>query len=364
MVLMGRLETGTVHVSARANYKFILKISLNSCKPGMILAENLHNRVGAVFIKENTILNERIIKKLHELGIENFRVYLKTPATSMSESIKGFKSKYIKNVSQLKDLFEGFSSGSLIDMKKIERISDSIMNQGEDYSLYLKSNTEDNLEEYLYTHSLNVGILVMLIGKWLNFSKDKISLLVKSGLLHDIGKCKIDSKILNKKSSLLPAEYTKIKKHAKYGLDILKNVPDIKKDVLMGIIMHHERTNGSGYPMGLKNEEIHEFARIIAVADVYDAMTSNRVYRQRQSPFYVFEYMNNGVDVGLDTRITLTFLEHVSNYYIGDSFILNTGEHCKVIYINPNIISRPLVQVGERYVDLSQNSELKISSML
>lgn len=363
-MIMGQIHSGTVHVSAKANHKFTFIVDMSSYKPNMITAETLFSDYGAIIVRENTILTPKMIKKLQDIGINKIRVYYNSSKLPLSESLKKFEERYIRNLHTLKGMIQDSLMGKTIDIKKVDNVAESIMEMDNGNSYVLKHVVLDNLDEYLYTHSINVGMLTMLIANWLKFDKIKTKLLVEAALLHDIGKCRVDSNILNKQGPLLQHEYSKIKEHVVNGLEILKDIPNINSAVCMGVIMHHEREDGSGYPRGLKGENIHEFAKIIAVADVFDAMTSNRIYRKKQSPFDVFEYMEQGNMAGLDVKVAMTFLENASNYYIGDTFFLNNGELCNIIFINPRQIARPLIKIGERYIDLAKDKELKITTVV
>lgn len=128
--------------------------------------------------------------------------------------------------------------------------------------------------------------------------------------------------------------------------------------------MHHEREDGTGYPMGVKGPQIHDFAKIIAVADIYDAMTSVRIYRGRETPFDVFGLMENGVFGVLNPIIINVFLSNIASYYIGDLVLLTTGDIGEIIYINPRHISQPVVRVGGSYIDLTVERKIKIRELI
>jgi putative nucleotidyltransferase with HDIG domain len=222
-----------------------------------------------------------------------------------------------------------------------------------------------SIDEYTYAHSLNVALLCSLLGSWLNLDESNIKRLTSCGLLHDIGKSKIPREILNKPEALTPAEFEEIKKHPTLGYKILEKNIAISKDVALGVLMHHEREDGSGYPLGLESSQISYYAKILAVVDVYDAMTSNRVYKKRQPPFDVLELYESEYLTKCDTGIMLTFLKHISSYYVGNIVKLNDGTEGEIIYINQNRISKPLVRLSNSsVVDISMHPHLKIVEML
>lgn len=136
-------------------------------------------------------------------------------------------------------------------------------------------------DSYTYTHSINVALLSRLIGKWMKYGKNMQDSLMFAGLLHDIGKMKIDKNVLNKPDKLTDQEFEKIKQHSVYSYELLQLNKDIPLDVKVGILMHHERMDGSGYPYGVCNENINDIAKVLAIADSYDAMISERPYQKK-----------------------------------------------------------------------------------
>ncbi|MCR4437033.1 MAG: HD domain-containing protein [Clostridiales bacterium] len=252
---------------------------------GMQTAETIFNEYGAVIVSENTILDEYIIKKLKNLHISKIKVYSPEEDIIAANDSELFKVQYNENVEIIKDVLWDISSGKSVDIKKVEAVSESIfarINENRDIVNCL--NQMRSIEEYTYTHSVNVSLLAMLIGKWMRYDSATIKQLVQAGLLHDVEKSKISPEILNKQSNLDKKEYEEIKKHPVYGYRLIENLADMDRETCLGVLMHHEREDGSGYPAGVKGTHIHPFAKIIAVADIYDAMTSNRAYREKSPP--------------------------------------------------------------------------------
>jgi HD-GYP domain-containing protein (c-di-GMP phosphodiesterase class II) len=202
----------------------------------------------------------------------------------------------------------------------------------------------------------------MLTAKWLNYSEESIRDILQAGLLHDIGKCHVPSEILNKPAKLSTEEFAEMKKHPYYGYKILEKSADIKETTKIAALSHHEKENGRGYPFGIKSERIHPFGKICAVADIYDAMTSNRVYHQKVSPFEVFSLLENEEFGSLDQSIIITFIKNLAGYYIGDHVRLSNGDSGVVAYINPQAVPRPIIQTADQTIDLNEpeNKELMI----
>ncbi len=340
-------------------------VGILDCVSGMKMAESLYNEYGAVIVGKDTILDAHIIRKLTNLGINRVSIYDQSENLVTANSTELFKAQYGQNIQTIRGILEDMSNGKNIDLKKIEATTDSIVvriNENRDIVSCITQIKSSN--EYTYTHSVNVAFLCMLIGKWMKYGPDKIKKLVQAGLLHDIGKIMVPPEILNKPGKLTDKEYEEIKKHSVYGYRIIEKLPDIERDIGIAVLMHHEREDGSGYPVGLKGEKIHEYSKVIAVADTYDAMTSNRVYRERESPFDAFDEMKNNTFGTLDTKVLNAFLSNIAAYYIGDFVRLSTGEKAEIIYINPSDISRPIVKAGDKFIDLVFNPKIKVVELL
>ena len=338
-------------------------LPLKEVKPGMRTAETIVNDYGSIVISEGTILDSHMIKKLVNLNYDKVRIIEKEfIASEISES---FNTSYNSSVNSFKTILFDAAIGKNISMDKVDKVVTSVVARlDEKRDIVRCINQIKSADQYTYTHCVNVSLLCMLLGKWLGFSKDKLIKLVQAGLLHDIGKSKVPTEILNKPSKLTSEEYEEIKKHPVYGYRMLEKEHEIDQEVRVAVLMHHERMDGTGYPTGAKGDQINMMARIIAVADIYDAMTSNRVYREKESPFEVFHIMEEEAVGKLDLTVVNAFLSNIAAYYVGDFARLSTGEVCEIVYINPRLVSRPIIRVDDKYIDLSKEKELKILEIL
>ena len=221
-----------------------------------------------------------------------------------------------------------------------------------------------SIDDTVYAHSINVALISRAIGKWLKLPKSELNELTIAGMLHDIGKAEIPSEILNKTGKLTDEEFELIKSHALKGSKLLKKA-GFNSDIQFAALQHHERSDGSGYPRGLEADEISDFASIIAIADVYDAMTSARSYRTPKCAFQVIAAFEEDGLQKYNTKYILTFLERIANAYQNSKVILSDGRSGKIVYINKSRLSRPIVQVdGDEMVDLSRETDITITSIL
>lgn len=185
--------------------------------------------------------------------------------------------------------------------------------------------------DYTYKHSLNVAILSVLIGIGMGMRQSALKELATAGLLHDIGKVQVPPEILEKPGPLTETEFDVIKMHSKNGYEKLKNNVLVTSKIKMGVYMHHENINGTGYPMGLEGEQIYKFARIIHVADVYDAITSRRVYKKAQSPNEAVDFLIRNSGAMFDPECVKAFVTYIPVYPKGRNVILSDGEVAVVV---------------------------------
>jgi len=349
-------ETGGIMAEVR-----VIKVS--DCEPGMVLASDIVNNYGGVILYQNSVLDEYSINKLVQFDFSFVKVYTDYEIKEKKHVV--IEAQYNNNLEEFKQVIWDISNGKTLELDRINEVTKNLSNNFDSVNdLVLCLSKVRSINEYTYTHSLNVSLLCSLLGSWLNLDHTHIEKLSRCGILHDIGKAKIPLHILNKPDKLTESEFDEIKKHPVIAYRILEQDASISKDVAKGVLMHHEREDGSGYPLGLKSEQIHYYAKILAVVDVYDAMTSNRVYKKRQTPFDVLEMYESEYLTKCDTRIMLTFLKHISSYYLGTMVKLSDGSTGEIVYINSNRISRPLIKLNDTVIDLSTIPELKIVEML
>ena len=197
-------------------------------------------------------------------------------------------------------------------------------------------------DEYTFKHSVDVATMSMVIAKKYGLDQRAIRDVGVAGLLHDVGKMKIPTEILNKPSRLNDAEFELMKLHAKYGYEILKETGGFNEEILLGVLQHHEKLNGGGYPNRLTDADIHLYARIIAVADIYDSLVTRRPYKQKISKRDSIE-MIMAMTSELDIFVMQSFLDSVILYPVDSIVTLSNGERAKVVKNNPGFMLRPTV---------------------
>jgi putative nucleotidyltransferase with HDIG domain len=209
-------------------------------------------------------------------------------------------------------------------------------------------------DEYTFKHSVDVATMAMVVAKQHGMSKSEIRDIGMAGILHDVGKTKIPNEILNKPGKLTDEEFTIMKNHPVYGYKILKEKPEMSNDILLGVLQHHEKMNGKGYPMGVSSDKIGKFARIISVVDVYDALVTERPYKKAFTPRDAVE-MIMSMTADMDINAMKSFMKSVILYPVGSVVQLSNGEPAKVVENNVEYLLRPKVVglVSGKVYDLS-----------
>ncbi len=364
--------TEDCHNSGGHNLDRKISIHINTCLPDMITAEAIYNDYGAVIVWEDTRLDRAIINRLKEFGIKVIQVYesslpyKRKQGTGMQKAeVIRFTESYEKSTDDFKIVLRDLSAGKTSSIEKTKEIVETVYSQNKQHRQIVDCITQiRESDEYTYYHSLNVSMLSMLIGKWLRLPEDDTRRLTQAGLLHDIGKCRIPPEIINKPDKLSDEEFAEMKKHSEYGYYLVQHLDDIDKLVMETVLYHHEREDGSGYPMGLHGAQIPLYAKIVSVADTFAAMTANRPYRMKSSPFTVFELLQNGCFGYLDPVVLNTFLSNISHYFVDNKVRLSDGRIAEVIYINSQQYGKPIVKSGDDYLDLSVEKNISILELL
>jgi HD-GYP domain-containing protein (c-di-GMP phosphodiesterase class II) len=199
-------------------------------------------------------------------------------------------------------------------------------------------------DDYLYSHVVNVAMLALIIGKQLRLKPDEQHNLGIAALLHDYGMVKLDREVYDHSRDLSPEDWEQVKQHPAYGVEMLQNAEQITPEILRGVLEHHERLDGSGYPYQKRDQDLGWFGRIIAVADVYDACISKRKYRDPLTPTLTLQTLLRGSQL-FDLQVLQAFVAAMSIYPIGSFIRLNTGEIGKIVGCNQNEPFRPDIQV-------------------
>ncbi|WP_291654004.1 HD-GYP domain-containing protein [Clostridium sp.] len=341
-------------------------ITVKDLKIGMVTAREIVSN-GIVFVGKGITLTESMLDKLNSIcTFDNVEIY--TDEKDNSKEILDLKKaeKILNTISiDVKLIFDNAKTLQSSNTNEINEYAKKLSQELKLSSSVLKSIIlHGSGEDCIYRHSVNVASLSYLLGKWHGLDDNKLHSLIYASLLHDFGKTKLDEDIINKEESLSKEDFEIIKTHPTLAYNEIKKIPFISQSVLYAILMHHERCDGTGYPLGLKRNQIHDFAKIIAISDTFDAINSNRSYKKRKMPLDALKIIKDESLTRLDYSLCCTFLEGMSNFYIGQDVLLNNKSKCKIIHMDLNNISSPLLVCDDEFIDLSKATDLYIEQIL
>lgn len=333
------------------------------------LTNDTFNSYGLHVLSKGTIVNNQEISRLFQHQIDYVDIedrvteeiktrilentvnpkWLPTMQPIYENAVKNFEGLFTKALNQGKVEDEEVSS-------MLQPLLNNLQMERDVVSMLLLLNTDD---DYTYQHSVQVGMLSYYLAAWVGFSNEEAVQIGKAGFLHDIGKCQLQAEVLNKPGKLTDEEYEEVKKHTIYGHDIISNSFD-EPYLAIGALQHHERIDGTGYPNGLLGDEIHPVAKIISVADIYSAMISERVYRQKRDLLFVLKELYRMSFNKLDPHTTHTFIKHMMPNFIGKRVKLVSGEIGIIIMTHPSEFFRPLIQIDDQFIDMSIERDYEI----
>ncbi|HWR42629.1 HD-GYP domain-containing protein [Sporomusa sp.] len=341
--------------------QYLLRVE--ELKPGMVVAQAVVSDTGQVLLEQGVFLTEEYIENLSNWQIINVSIVLPYKGRSSEWRFFSMYKDTLDSVAETFKKVRAFKEVPIAECKElVENYIELIVNiVGVIDDLYnVKSHNE-----YTFKHSLNVAIISGVLGKWLGFKGQKLKDIILAGLLHDIGKALIPENILDKPGKLTDEEMAIIRTHPAHGYHLLADCFEISEEVKLGILQHHEREDGSGYPLGSSRGDIHIYAKIVAIADIYDAMSTERVYRRKLLPFTVVEIILEQMYDKLNPQICLTFLAHIRRFLLGSSVLLNDGSKAKVVLLNELLRVRPVVQLESGdLIDLEGNRKLEVVEVL
>ncbi len=333
---------------------------------GMKIDQSITDRTSRILIARGMLLDDYLIQGLQKLGITG--VYIREGEDEIDETLVSEKDE-----KPSKEILAAIEKLSVEDRSKV-MLSESVRARAQEGILYLYNDRDserfsdvakhvaDELmnaidandaiavdvnilkisDEYTFQHSVDVAVLSMMIAKKMGMSKEEVYDIGISGLLHDIGKAKIPNEILNKPGRLTDEEFAVIKQHPAYGYEILKEKDELKQSIKLGVLQHHEKINATGYPLGMEEIQICPFAKIIAVADIYDALITERPYKKGFTQRDAVEMIMT-MTGELDMAAMKSFLSSVILYPEGSTVELSNGERARVVQNYEEAVLRPKV---------------------
>jgi putative nucleotidyltransferase with HDIG domain len=320
-------------------------IHVEELKPNMKLAKPIYDDKSNLLINVNCENLHTYKKRLLNLGIKH--IYIndrKSRGIEVEEVIDDeLRMKYQKVV---RKTFANIKQNKKINIDEIKtsisNLVDEILNNN---NVLVNLVDIKSTDSYTFQHSVNVATLSILLAKNLNYDRSDLIKIGIGAMLHDIGKLAIPEEILKKPGKLDEEEYAIIQKHPSLGYQNTKTNQQISPLSRIIILYHHEKVDGSGYPDGLIKEDIHEFARIVAVTDVFDALTSDRCYRNRWTTRKAVDFLISKSGVDFDTKFVREFMKHIAIFPNGTTVKLNTGEKAIIKEQNNQAPTRPVIRI-------------------
>jgi HD-GYP domain-containing protein (c-di-GMP phosphodiesterase class II) len=363
------------------SWRKMIRVKVSQLQEGCILSEDVLGKSKKPLIPKGTILTPFSLTVLEKFLMED--VYVESVLANgepfkpneviensrNEEKIEeeGIVSLYLKAVQHYKRVFQSWQSGIPVDIGEIRTIIIPLLDRlieskRELFSLYRYTTKED----YLYHHAISVGLLAGFLAKNLNYNKGDYYQIAIAGVLCDCGMSKIDQRILTKNSALTATEYNEVKQHTVYGYKMVQKIAALQEGAKLAVLQHHERNNGSGYPFGIKEQQIHPYSKILAVADVYHAMISERLYREKRSPFKALEQLQEDSFGKLSMEIVRVLLDSLTTFNIGTKVKLSNGEMAEIVFIKPDSPTRPMVKSLEtnQFISLSEHRNIHIEEVV
>lgn len=354
-----------------------LLLPTQNLKPGMITAEPVL-RHSQIIIKENTILTTSIIQHLAAWRIPTVRVIEdvisgasddripEITISSPSEDLYVFKKRYTNIIKTSNTLFDVMRGKETVPYRDFHRLATvDLYELSKDKNILGKLYQVKSYTDYTSCHAVDTGIIAGVMGAWLKFPPDKVQTLILCGLMHDIGKSQIPRSILEKPGPLTSEERKTINLHPEYGYYMAKNIPNMLPEVALAILHHHERENGAGYPRKKGASDIHPFAKIVSIADMYDAMTTERSYQKSVSPFKALEALIDAMYIELDKTFCIALIQNICQSLLGSVVLLNNGIQAVVLRFPYFMSSKPVVCAKNgKVVDLYTNPNVSVVEVL
>lgn len=325
-------------------------VSIESVKPGDVLGKSIYGDGGYALLKENAILTSRYIRRLQKIGIR--RCYIED---KVSEGIAMPKlandQLRVGAIETVGDFYKEVSqnhTSPYTNWRKIEKLVNSVLDEmiGEE-ELVCDMMDLKTFDNYTFSHCVSVTFLSVVTGIAMGLKRSELHHLAVGALMHDVGKMFIPIEIINKPSKLTDTEYQCIQTHSRKGYDYLNKTGEVHPQACRGVLNHHERMDGVGYPHQMEGKQIDLFGKIYAVCDVYDAITSDRPYRKAWNVNEGVEYVMANGDIRFDNEIIHVFLKNIIPYPVGTIVKLSNGFKAIVVQINKEVMNRPTVRIFE-----------------
>ncbi|UFT99434.1 HD-GYP domain-containing protein [Radiobacillus kanasensis] len=353
--------------------------------PGCLVVSDVMGKTNRPIIPKNTALDEQTIQFLRKFLVEKVEVSSRlsygapfipkevlpedsdkkeTEKAVQPEEPKTFEDLYFQSVREFKKLFEGWQSSQSIDINKLRKFVLPLFEKIDDVGDQLyKIHQYSNKQDYFYHHAVATGILSAYLSRQMGYQKEWIQIGI-AGFLADCGMARIDEDLIGKQGTFTDRDLKEMQNHPTFSYRLVEKIASLSMGVKLAVLQHHERLDGSGYPLKVDKSKIHPYATIIAVCDMYHAMTSERVHQPKQSPFLVIERMHREQFGKLDHEALRALMKCLTSFSIGTKVRLSNQQIGEIVFLEESTPTRPMVRVNGEIITLKKDLNLYMEEIL
>ena len=323
------------------------RLPMSRLRPGMTLTKGVFSYAANSLLASGVVIDDDLIDLLQEAGlpaviVEDDRLQNLVANELISDKTLMFANRAVR------DVYRQARSGTVLDINKLRRVAFMLVDEVNLVPVaeqIYASQSNRTFNEYLHEHLVQVAILAICVGRQRSYTWQKLNELALAALLMDIGQMVILQSAFEKEERLSSAELDELKRHCLLGFYMTREYVDVSLETAAGILHHSERSDGSGYPQGLKEDQIHEYGRILAVCDSYDSLVTEKRYRRRYLPYQTLSILQAGIRQIYDFQVVQDFAMFVTPYPLGSIVELSTGDIAAVVGISRENILRPNVRL-------------------
>lgn len=363
-----------------------MRVNPTQLEPGCLVTKDVMGKTNRPIVPKNTTIQPVHINVLKKFKIQSVEIsnrrsdgslfvaqdQSEEESTSTSKTNTqqiteiSFHDQYLEAVKAYKKWFTSWQGGALIDMNAIRKVMIPLLervveSKREVFNLHHFTSSQ----EYIYHHSIAMGLLSGYLAAKMGYNYGEWIQVGLAGMLSDTGMAKIDKRITWKEGPLTEGEFDKVKTHPTHSYRQVQKISSLSTHAKIAILQHHERLDGTGYPLGLDQTKIHPFSQIIAVSDMYHAMTSERMYRRKQSPYKVIEEVIQEQFGRYDHKVIGVFVKEMTRYSTGTKIRLSDNRDAEVIFVEKAHPTRPLIKLEEngQIIPLKEHLDLHIEEI-
>jgi HD-GYP domain-containing protein (c-di-GMP phosphodiesterase class II) len=364
-----------IYKRARDFIMAVISVPVSQLKVGDQIFDNVLTKKGNLLFEKGRFVTPREIEILRAFFVAYVSIESKGGEVEaaeesvqtnddMNQQESPFNDKYDSLLKLMRQVFNSARNGQIPPVLEIRTQLEALLLNIDQYNILTFYPRNLRMNEYILHHSIMVSLTSYRLAKWHNFQQKDWMPIALSGLLHDIGNVKVDSAILEKTGKLTPGDMEEVKKHTVLGYQIIKNMPAINEGVKLSALQHHEREDGSGYPLALKGDKIHIYAKVMAIADTFHAMTNERQYRKITSPYLVLEDLLKDSFGKLDPALVQTFINKITSLQNGTLVRLSDNRIGEIVFADRAYPTRPWISVNGVIVNLMVERSLFIKEVI